>query len=125
MQRAQARQKTAKAAPRAAAKPAGHMSKAPERPEPPTPPAAHAAKTHAAAKAAPAEPPPEIDTMVVKAHDDGWALKVDNVDEPAWVVSTKKQAVKAAKKAAQFHEATLRVLTKAGKVQKTMDFASA
>lgn len=68
---------------------------------------------------------PSIDTMTVQPHSDGWALKIDNLKEPAWVVSTKKRAVKAAKDAAKFHEATLRVLTQQGKLHKEFDYAAA
>lgn len=71
------------------------------------------------------EPPPAIDTLRVVPHDKGWALRVDDLSEPAWVVSTKKRAVTVARQAARFHEATLQVLTRAGKVQKTYDFAAA
>lgn len=76
-------------------------------------------------KAEPIADPPSIDTMAVKPHDDGWALKVDDLKEPAWVVSTKKRAVQAAKDAARFHEATLRVFTQSGKLQKEFDYAAA
>jgi len=72
-----------------------------------------------------ADPAPAIDTMRIEPHDDGWALRVDDLSEPAWIVTTKKRAVAAARRAARFHEATLKVLTRAGKVQKTYDFAAA
>lgn len=90
-----------------------------------------------AAKSAPVEPtaeakvevgrdePPRIQMMKLVAHDDGWALKVDDIDEPAWVVPTKKTAVASAKENAMFHGALLKVHTKAGKVQKTFDFGEA
>jgi hypothetical protein len=48
---------------------------------------------------------------------------VDGVDEPAWIVSTKNRAVNAAKDAAAFHKAVLRVLTRTGKVQRVHDFS--
>ncbi|TNE87950.1 MAG: DUF2188 domain-containing protein [Deltaproteobacteria bacterium] len=69
--------------------------------------------------------PPTIEAMRVVPHEDGWALEVDDIDEPAWVVSTKKTAVASAKENARFHHAVLSVHTKDGQVQRTFDYGDA
>lgn len=68
--------------------------------------------------------PTTYELMRVVSVDDGWALMVDDVDEPAWVVSTKKKAVKAAKGAAQDLGTELVIHTAAGKVQKRFDYTA-
>ena len=65
---------------------------------------------------------PNIERMRVEKKTRGWALMVDDITEPAWVVSTKARAVAAAKDAAAFHECLLRVLTSGGGVQRVHDF---
>lgn len=57
--------------------------------------------------------------MTVRPRDGGWALLVDDVAEPAWIVRTRKAAVAAARDAARFHGAALRVLTRTGKVSQS------
>lgn len=68
------------------------------------------------------EPEPTIDTMRVVSTKDGWALMVEDVKEPAWVVSTKRKAVRAARAAADHHDAKLVVQTTDGRVSKTYDY---
>lgn len=70
----------------------------------------------------PAPKLPSIDRMAVHPHPDGWALLVDDIDEPAWVVPTKKQAVAAASDAASFHCCPLDVHRKDGRKQRTLTF---
>ena len=60
--------------------------------------------------------PPPIERMDVQPHDRGWALVIDDVGEPAWVVSTKKKALIAAKACARYHDAALFVHTRTGRV---------
>ncbi len=61
--------------------------------------------------------------MAVVPHADGWALMVEDVDEPAWVVSTKKKAIAAAKGAAKDHAAVLRIHKRSGALQRELSFA--
>lgn len=68
---------------------------------------------------------PAIDVMKVVSADGGWALMVDGLDEPAWVVSTKAKAVESATNAATFHGCMLKIHTGSGKLQKELDFSSA
>ncbi len=76
-----------------------------------------------------AAPPGPVDTAIraleVVSRDGGWALMVDDVAEPAWVVSTKRRAVSNASDCAAFHGCLLRVRTKSGKVQRERDYAQA
>ena len=65
--------------------------------------------------------PPRIRAMTVRPRDGGWALLVDDLAEPAWIVRTRKAAVAAARDAARFHGAALRVLTRSGKVSQSFD----
>jgi hypothetical protein len=67
---------------------------------------------------------PSIDRMYLRPHSDGWMLQVDELDEPAWVVDTKRKAVEAAKDAARYHGSTLSVFTRAGDLQARHDYAS-
>lgn len=60
--------------------------------------------------------PRPIERMDVQPHERGWALIVDDVREPAWVVTTKKKAVAAARACARYHEAALFVHTRTGRV---------
>ncbi|MCB9673578.1 MAG: DUF2188 domain-containing protein [Alphaproteobacteria bacterium] len=63
--------------------------------------------------------------MTVRADDDGWSLVVDGLPEPAWTVSTKKKAVVAATAAAKDLAVPLVIETRAGDVQRTLDFGGA
>lgn len=73
----------------------------------------------------PAAPPrPRIETMKVVSHPDGWALMIDDIDEPAWVLSNKRRCVESAKRAAADHGCVLRVFTRAGRKQREMDFSA-
>ena len=69
-------------------------------------------------------PHPRITAMSVIAHADGWALRVDGLDEPAWVVPQKARALASATDAAREHRASLRVFSRAGRLQRTLDFRS-
>jgi hypothetical protein len=93
---------------------------APSAPPTPAEPGAPAAVAAPSAPPTPAEPPP-IAAMTVGPRGRGWALTVDDLPEPAWVVGTRKAAVAAARDAARFHRAELRVLTRTGKVSKIYD----
>jgi hypothetical protein len=67
-------------------------------------------------------PTPDVERLVVRSTDDGWSLIVDELDTPAWTVSTKKKAVSAATDAAKALAAKLVIETASGKVQKTHDY---
>lgn len=45
--------------------------------------------------------------MKLERTPKGWALKVGDLSEPAWVVSNRRRAVSEAKRAATFHGAEL------------------
>lgn len=62
--------------------------------------------------------------MALRPHPDGWMLRVDGIPEPAWVVSTKRKAVEAAKDAARYHGSSLSVFSKTGTVQERFDYPS-
>ena len=70
-----------------------------------------------------AEPRDSIAYMTVMRHPEGWALMVEDIEEPAWVLSTKKKAVKAAREAAEELGTLLRVLTSKGKLQREISYA--
>jgi len=65
---------------------------------------------------------PPIQVMCVEPHADGWALMVDDIDEPAWVVPKKRKALDSAKDAARHHRCMLRVLTRGRKLHRAFDF---
>lgn len=67
---------------------------------------------------------PSIDTLAVVSHAGGWALMVDDLEEPAWVVSKKSRAVENASQAARFHACVLQVRSGTGKLQKQLDFTA-
>jgi len=94
-------------------------------PIPPRPRASRQAR-----RSVPMRPPEEtapapISIMRVVSHPDGWALTVDDVEQPAWVVSKKATAVQSARSAAAFHACVLQVRTRAGRLQRTYDFTEA
>jgi hypothetical protein len=64
----------------------------------------------------------DIDKLRVVRRQDGWALLVDDIEEPAWVVSRKSRAVEAATDAARFHHATLIVTTRDGTEQRRTSY---
>lgn len=51
-----------------------------------------------------------IDELRIVRHPRGWALMVDDIDEPAWVIANKDRAVEWARDAADHHEAKLEVI---------------
>jgi len=51
---------------------------------------------------------PRIKRLTVRpTSDDRWSLLVDDLEEPAWVVTTRARAVEAAREAARDHRAQL------------------
>lgn len=87
--------------------------------------ASPAKKTRTPAPASPAVVPEHLrfHNMAVRPHPDGWALLVEEITEPAWVLSNKKKAVSAAKDAARDHAAVLRVHKRNGELQREISFA--
>jgi len=66
--------------------------------------------------------PESIEHLLVCATDDGWSLMVDDLDKPAWTVSTKAKAVAAARELAEELSVKLDVQTRAGRVHKSYDY---
>lgn len=122
-------QKAAEARPKE--KPRPKLAKSPVKPPakqvPPTRVDAESRITRsqpAAAKATVVEPPPTPTMLAVRKHTDGWALLVDDLDEPAFVVSTKRKAVSWAQDAARHHTCTLRIFKADGDLQTEKDYAA-
>ena len=63
-----------------------------------------------------------IFTMTVRSVDEGWALFIEAMEDPAWTVSTKDRAIKAARSAAAYHNALLTVRHQDGLVQQIFDY---
>lgn len=76
-----------------------------------------------AAEPAPSAPPTP-DTLKVRKRKDGWALMVDDLEVPAWIVSTKRRAVDWAEDAARHHACTLQVFKADGTLQAEHQYAS-
>lgn len=62
---------------------------------------------------------PRIHRMAVRPCADGWMLLVDDIDEPAWVLPTKRQTVATARDAARFHRCPLDVFRSDDTLQRT------
>lgn len=69
--------------------------------------------------------PPAVDRLTMSPHPDGWALLVDDIETPAWVVSTKRTAVKSARRAARDLACQLVVQTRTGRVSRSFDYRGA
>lgn len=62
-----------------------------------------------------------LDSLRVVNHPEGWALMVEDIKVPAWVVSTRAKAVRAAHRAARDLRAKLTVHGPKGLVIETID----
>lgn len=65
-------------------------------------------------------PVPPIQRMAVRPHPQGWALRVDGIEEPAWVLESRDRAVAAARSAAAFHGCPLDVYDRTDALTQTL-----
>ena len=52
----------------------------------------------------------------------GWTLRVDRLETPAWTVTTRERALRAARRDARYHHSHLTVHDRRGRVVRTYDF---
>jgi len=63
-----------------------------------------------------------IKRMVLCYEEGGWALRIEDLPEAAWVIKNKARALIAAQKMAGYHKAHLSIQNIDGHVQREFDF---